>query len=106
MPVMQQAVSSMGFQHSVFPKVMFAKLAAGGEIDEHVDGAGSNLLTHKVHVPLITNPKAVFVSNGDSSHFEVGFAYEVNNIAAHSAANRGDSDRIHLIFEVFEQDSP
>lgn len=106
MPLMQQAVSCLGFQNAVFPKVMFARLAAGGRIDEHVDGAGSNLLTHKVHVPLITNPKAVFVSNGDSSHLEAGFAYEVNNIAAHSAANLGDSDRIHLIFEVFEHDDP
>ncbi len=102
MPVMRQAVSFYGFSDPLFPKAMLARLAAGRKIDLHYDGAGSNLLTHKIHVPLITNPGARFLT-GDREHaLAVGRAYEVNNIGLHGAANEGVDDRIHFIFEVFE----
>lgn len=102
LPVMEQAIVSYGFTQPEFPKVMFARLAAGKEIAVHTDGAGSNLHTHKIHVPLVTNPEAVFLTNGETLHLEEGRAYEVNNIAAHGCHNRGTEDRIHFIFEVFD----
>ncbi len=101
-PLFHQIIAPYGFKEPVFPKVMLARLAAGAEIDRHVDGAGSNLLAHKIHIPIQTNPGATLTSNGLSHHLEEGFAYEVNNIAPHAAENRGDADRIHLIFEVFD----
>ena len=101
-PLFNQIVSGYGFREPVFPKVMLARLAAGHVIDRHVDGAGSNLTTHKIHIPIQTNPLALFTSNDQTSHLEEGHAYEVNNIAAHAVENRGEADRIHLIFEVFD----
>ena len=101
-PVLQQAVASYGFREPQFPKVMLARLAAGYGIDRHVDGGGSNLYTHKIHVPLRTSDKAAFIVGDESFYLREGIAYEVNNLRPHAVNNNGDRDRIHLIFEVFE----
>lgn len=101
-PLMDQITAQYNHNECVYSKVMLARLLAGHSIDRHVDGAGSNLLTHKVHVPLITNPKALFYIEGEVRHLETGRAYEVNNIVRHAAENKGTEDRIHLIFEHFD----
>ena len=103
LPVLNQAIAPYDFRQPVFPKVMLARLAAGALIDRHVDGAGSNLFTHKIHVPLQTNDEARMLLSDQPFHLKEGRAYEVNNIAPHAVENRGTTDRIHLIFEVFEQ---
>jgi hypothetical protein len=101
-PVMDDAIVEYGFRQPVFPKVMLARLAAGAVIDRHVDGAGSNLFTHKIHVPLQTSAEARMFIRDRSFHLEEGCVYEVNNIVPHAVENRGSMDRIHLIFEVFD----
>lgn len=101
-PIMDKAALPYGYAQNGFPKAMFARLAAGNAIDRHVDGAGSNLQCHKIHVPLVTNPKATFTVADEEFHLPVGHAYEVNNIKPHAAANLGDEDRIHFIFELYD----
>ena len=81
---------------------MLARLAAGRGIDPHTDHGGANHLTHKIHVPLQTNPRATLAVAGATFHLEAGYAWEVNNLAVHSAFNGGGQDRIHFIFEVLE----
>ena len=103
LPIMTQAIRYYSFVAPEFPKVMLAKLEAGHAIDPHRDGAGSNLLTHKIHVPLQTNPGATFGAGGEVRHLALGHAYEVNNFGTHFSRNDGAQDRIHLIFEVFEK---
>lgn len=104
LPLMQKVVEKYGFQKPEFPKVMLARLAAGAVIDRHKDGAGSNLYTHKIHVPIRSNEKALMFIKDEPFHLREGFAYEVNNIVSHAVENLGDEDRIHLIFEVFDQE--
>lgn len=101
-PVMQAAIAPYNFVQPVFPKVMLARLLAGQHIDLHRDGAGANLFTHKIHVPLKTNCDVRF--QFDKAEFElcVGEAYEVNNLIRHGGRNHGDAHRTHLIFEVFD----
>lgn len=101
LPVMTEASAAYGFPNPAYPKAMLARLAAGHGIDRHVDGAGSNLHTHKIHVPLRTEPAAVLTVDNVDYHLEEGHAYEVNNIVPHGAYNGGLRDRIHFIFEVF-----
>jgi len=102
MPVIEAAIAPYGFVQPIFPKAMLARLRARGVIDRHVDSAQTNLRTHKIHVPLVTNP-GVVMSLGDSEHqLAFGRAYEVNNVIVHGVRNDGDTDRIHFIFEVFE----
>lgn len=102
-PVMDAAIAAYGFADPAFPKAMLARLEAGQKIDLHRDGAGSNLRTHKIHVPLITNPGAFFLCGPNRHHLGYGHAWEVNNIAPHGGVNEGDADRIHFIFEVFDR---
>jgi Aspartyl/Asparaginyl beta-hydroxylase len=102
-PVMAAAVAPYGFAAPEYSKAMLARLAAGQRIDLHSDGAGSNLRTHKIHVPLITNEKALYLCGNEGFHLTDGHAWEVNNIRPHGGVNGGDADRVHLIFEVFDR---
>ena len=102
LPVMTQAAAPCGYAEPVYPKAMLARLSAGHGIDPHVDGEGSHPLTHRIHVPLQTNPRATLTVEDAEFHLEAGYAFEVNNLLPHSAFNGGEEDRIHFIFEVFE----
>ena len=105
-PLMAQAAQTYGYREPVFPKAMLARLQAGHDIDAHTDGSRSHALTHRIHVPLITNRAATLAVNGGSFHLCAGFAYEVNNLAEHWACNSGAEDRIHFLFEVFDGSRP
>ncbi|CAO1652481.1 aspartyl/asparaginyl beta-hydroxylase domain-containing protein [Parasphingorhabdus sp. NYA22] len=105
LPLMDAITKPYGHIRCEYSKVMLARLLAGQEIDRHVDGAGSNLLTHKIHIPLQTNPDALFTIEDDTRHLAYGNAYEVNNIVRHAAENRGAEHRVHLIFEHFDADT-
>ena len=102
LPVMTQAAAPYGYAAPLFPKVMLARLDAGHGIEPHQDYAGMNPFTHKIHVPLETGPQATFTVRDQTLHLPAGEAFEVNNLATHSAFNGESRDRIHLIFEVFE----
>jgi hypothetical protein len=105
-PAMKQAVAPYGYANGAFPRVMLAKMAAGGVILPHVDASPSAKWPHKIHIPLVTNDKVSFFIKPSNHHFEVGQAVEVNNLDVHAVRNDGDSDRIHLIFEYFDRDQP
>ena len=102
LPLMAGLADQYGYGNVVFSKAMLARLRAGQMIDLHSDGAGSNMVTHKIHVPLITNSKALFHIGEETRHLEVGRAFEVNNIARHGVENKGAEDRVHFIFEFFD----
>ncbi|WP_172970266.1 aspartyl/asparaginyl beta-hydroxylase domain-containing protein [Erythrobacter sp. THAF29] len=102
LPLMDAITAQYGHVETAYSKVMLARLLSGHSIDRHVDGAGANLHTHKVHVPLISGPSATFTIEDDERHLEVGRAYEVNNIKRHSACNLEGSHRVHLIFEHYD----
>jgi hypothetical protein len=101
-PVMKRAVEPYAFSAPVFPKVMFARLAAHAVVDRHVDAARGNQLSHKIHVPIVSHPDTVFEIDGTVRHLAVGRAYEVNNVKPHGVSNPTEVDRVHLIFEVFD----
>ena len=103
-PIIEEATQTYGYPKGESPRIMLAKLLAKGQIGRHIDGAPAAQFPHKIHVPLITNAKATFEVNHKAYHLEEGKAYEVNNIARHSAKNDGPTDRIHLIFEYFPSD--
>lgn len=102
MPVLASATAAYGYRQAVFPKVMLARLQAGHGIDAHTDGIGSHPFTHRVHVPLATNPQATLTIRQTAYHLAAGYAWEVNNLAVHRARNDGPEDRVHLVFEVFD----
>ncbi len=105
LPIMNQAVAPYAYSQPIYPKVMLARLAAGYSIDHHSDGAGSNSCVHKIHIPIQTNTNATFIIDGVKFHLQEGHAYEVNNLALHAAQNAGEDPRIHLIFELYNEQS-
>lgn len=61
----------------------------------HVDGERK-----KLHIPLRTNPNAIFHfgENGEREYnFEVGSMYLINPAIPHGTYNTGEEDRYHLI---------
>ncbi len=100
LPVMNQAAEKLGYSDYRFPRVMLARVPAGGDISGHYDGEASHYV-HKIHVPLITNEKAVFHVGRQAMHMPAGEIYEVNNKRVHAVRNDGATDRIHLIFECY-----
>jgi len=105
-PILEQATADYGYQRGAFPRVMLARMAAGGQIDSHYDSNPAAQWPHKIHVPLVTNPGVTFFVDQVGYHFDVGEAVEVNNMTYHAVTNRGATDRIHLIFEYFDLDQP
>src|SRR5688500_18349735 len=105
-PVLAEATRPYGYAHAAFPRVMLARMAAGGIIKPHRDANPAAKWPHKIHVPLLTNDRVVFFIDGVGHHFVEGEAVEVSNMAVHAVENNGDTDRIHLIFEYFDADQP
>ena len=103
MPILEQAADELGYRDYRFPRVMFARLPAGGEVSGHSDGEASHYI-HKIHVPLITNEKTLFRVGNQEMHMPAGEIIEVNNKRNHAVKNDGDTDRIHLIFECYNMD--
>lgn len=106
LPVMEQATRGYRYEHGEYPRVMFARMAPGGVIHPHIDENPAAQWPHKIHVPILTNPKVAFLTGGNVYHFPEGEAVEVNNLGLHAVRNDGDSDRIHLIFEYYDSDQP
>lgn len=105
-PVLHAAIRPYGYARAQFPRVMLARMAAGGRILPHKDANPAAFWPHKIHVPITTNDKVRFYIEPDWHHLEVGQAYEVNNLDVHAVDNDGDTARIHLIFECFDPDQP
>lgn len=102
LPVMERASAAYGFAEPVYPRVMFASLAAGSRIDTHVDRGAAFRRAHKIHIPVRTEPAATLTVGGVEHHLSKGHAYEVNNTLPHGACNSGGRERVHFIFEVFD----
>jgi len=105
-PVLEAATADYGYRRGAFPRVMLARMAAGGEILPHRDTNPAAQWPHKIHVPLVTNPDVTFFVDDVPYHFDEGAAVEVNNMAVHAVTNAGTTDRTHLIFEYYDLDQP
>jgi hypothetical protein len=105
-PVLAEATAAFGYQRGAFPRVMLARMAPGGVIHPHKDQNPAAKWPHKVHVPLVTNDEVTFYVEGSGYHLPEGQAVEVNNMGVHAVANRGGSQRKHLIFEYYDLDQP
>jgi hypothetical protein len=105
-PVMEAATKPYGYARGAFPRIMLARMAAGGVIHPHRDANPSAKWPHKIHVPLKTSDKVTFFVDGVGYYLPEGEAAEVNNMGVHAVANESDSDRVHLIFEYYDLDQP
>jgi len=106
MPVLRAATADYGYANGVFPRIMLARMPAGGVIQPHRDANPAAKWPHKIHVPIQTNDQVLFRLGTETHHIAEGEAAEVNNMGVHAVVNRGPESRIHLIFEYYDADQP
>lgn len=71
----------------------------GATIVPHTDDLGDDWIT-RIHVPLLSNPDAMFISGDVVHRMAVGFAYEINTRERHAVWNAGAMPRVHLMFDL------
>jgi len=82
-----------------FWNIQIAKMKGGGVILPHVDSGIEFTLSHRIHIPLVTNQKVIFKIDNEEYYFSKGYIYEINNTKEHSVLNNNtlDYNRIHII---------
>jgi aspartyl/asparaginyl beta-hydroxylase len=78
----------------------FLKLAVGATIREHRDlNLGYEDGELRVHVPVQTNPDVEFLLEGRRIDMQEGEAWYLDLNLPHAVANRGETDRVHLVVD-------
>jgi quercetin dioxygenase-like cupin family protein len=98
-PVMHHIIQQHYAPGGVIIRAMAARMAPGAVIRPHRDSHPSFHASHRIHIPLVTNPRVRFTIDGRPYLFEVGKAYEINNQLTHSVMNKGSDHRVHFIFD-------
>lgn len=78
---------------------MLSVVMPGHSIEPHRDEQAPAWQT-RVHVPLITNDRALFITDEDADVMQVGHAYLVDTRKTHAVHNAGDTPRVHFMFDV------
>jgi hypothetical protein len=77
------------------------RLAPGAAILEHcdpdLDAAAGRA---RLHIPILTNDETSFLLNGRAVAMAPGETWYLRLLDPHAAANRGISDRVHLVVDV------
>jgi Aspartyl/Asparaginyl beta-hydroxylase len=56
--------------------------------------------TARFHLPIVTNPEALILLDGDLFHLQAGRVYFFHNGCVHSAYNRGETERFDLVWDM------
>jgi hypothetical protein len=82
-------------------RIMLVKLLPSGIIGKHIDPGQYFQEHYRFHVPLITNPNVLFYGEDNIPiHMPEGFLSQLANRRWHSAENKSNVDRIHLIVDI------
>ena len=98
-PLMHQILDKYYPPGGTIVRAMAAKLLPGGVIKPHRDSHPSFHYGHRIHIPIVSNPRVRFMLDGRPYRFEVGKVYEINNQKKHSVMNKGNEGRINFIFD-------
>lgn len=80
---------------------MLSVVMPGASIEPHVDMQPSDWL-FRVHIPIQSDHRSLFIVGGRAHKLRPGYAYFVNTELTHSVENRGDVPRVHFMFDVRE----
>lgn len=85
--------------------VRLMRLTPGSQIKTHSDlDLDFELGTVRIHIPIASNPGVEFLLNGAPVAMALGEAWYLRLSDPHSAANRGSSDRVHLVIDADAND--
>ncbi len=90
--------------NDIFVRGEIAVLPPGAILDKHIDPRWFHKHSHRLHIPVYTNDRAKLIFEDSEYHLSVGKIYEINNRVLHTAKNDGDTNRLHLIFDVMDRD--
>lgn len=80
--------------------VRLMRLPAGKVINTHIDyDCGYEDGVFRVHVPVLTNKEVYFILNDKRLVMNAGQAWYTNVNLPHSVANKGTTDRVHLVID-------
>ncbi len=101
-PYIRQVLAALPCpQHAV----RFLRLKAGSVIKEHRDyELGFEDGEVRLHIPVITNPAVEFMLNQVRVILNEGECWYLNVNLPHRVANRGTTDRIHLVIDCVVND--
>src|SRR6185312_9158962 len=81
------------------------RLSAGSAIHEHFDDGMSFEEGHaRLHIPILTNAQVDFRINGARVDMAPGSTWYLRFSDPHSVANRGETDRVHLVVDAVADD--
>lgn len=80
------------------------RLKPYGVVGKHIDVGNFLTLCHRIHIPLLTNPKVAYVIDEQEYYWESGNIYEFDNTRLHGVINRSDEYRVHLIINLYPQE--
>jgi hypothetical protein len=101
--------SAVGDFVSLFPHTVNARInvmSAGARLTPHEENAvirtraGSIGARVRFHLPITSNPDAELMLDGSVYHLTPGMIYFINHGCVHSACNRGEHPRIHLVWDM------
>lgn len=82
-------------------QAMLTRLRAGSVIGRHKDKGEVTARTHRIHLPIMTNPQCIFTVDAESRHMEAGDVWIIDNVDKyHSVVNNGSTHRVHLIIDA------
>jgi hypothetical protein len=85
--------------------VRLMRLTPGSIIKEHFDyDLAAEWGTARIHIPITTNPQVEFMVNRVPVAMAPGDAWYLRLSDPHSVANRGTTDRVHLVIDCITND--
>ena len=107
-PLLAQCPAIARFLDALGAPVMSArllKLAPGAMIKAHRDpDLAFESGEARLHVPVFTNPDVLFLIDNERVVMEAGTCWYINANLLHQVANRGASERIHLVIDCIVDD--
>lgn len=86
-------------------KAGLVRMKPGGRIPIHRDGPHESWQSsHRLHLPVFTEPEVLFCHFGGKHHLRQNILTEINNDAPHWVLHRGTEWRYHLLFDVLPHD--
>lgn len=95
------AVDQMAAMGLTPRRVRVTCLKAGCKSLVHRDGADDEYIC-RIHIPIVTNPKCVFICQGQHLHMEAGKVYAVWVNTWHQIRNDSNEDRYHIICDFYD----
>jgi hypothetical protein len=84
--------------------VRLMRLTAGSTIKEHVDDLDAEVGHLRLHVPVTTNSEVDFRLGGRRVEMAPGSVWYLRLSDPHKVANRGATDRVHLVIDASVDD--